>query len=258
MRKKLIRPWLTASEVEIPMAELKQISKSWDEQTWNDYLNWFQSGGSEKLISKNVFNKISEELEKNIFEEFGYRSCPKLQNYCDQLLATLPVHQAQILKLYFYEGRTHKEIGFLFNRSDRTISDNKNTALRALKREYGGEPSAARQYMRGVDIFIPNKIKSEWDQKLSPPIRDQRTYRPSEANHELLNHKCVELREIFKELSDLSRQIIYLKFWCELSVSEIGRKCSVGVNTVNQIIDATVFKLKSRLIENINEDKLIA
>lgn len=258
MRKKLVRPWLTASEVEIPLAELKQISKNWGEKTWNEYLNWFQSGCSEKLISKNVFDKISEELEKNIFEEFGYKSCPKLQNYCEQLLAALPAHQAKILRLYFYEGRTHKEIAFMFGRSDRTISYNKNTALRALKWVHGGKPLAARQYMRGIDVFIPNKIKSEWDEKLSHPTRDQRTYSPLEANDELLNHQCAGLREIFKELSDRSRQIIYLKFWCELSISEIARKCSLGVNTVEQIIDATVFKLKSQLITNINEDKQIA
>ncbi len=258
MKTKLDRPWLTASQVEIPLAELKEISKTWDEQTWNDYLNWFQSGCSEKLISKNVFDKISEEIEKNIFEEFGYQSCPKLQSFCEQLLAALPAHQAQILRLYFYEGRTHKEIAFIFGRSDRTISYNKNTALRTLKRVHGGEPLAARQYMRGVDDFIPKEIKSEWDGKLSHPICDRRTYSQPEANNELLNHKCTELHEIFQGLSDRSRQIIYLKFWCELSVSEIARKCSVGLNTVEQILDAAVFKTKSLLIHNINEDKQIA
>lgn len=258
MRKKIVKPWLTASGVERPPAELKEISKSWDEQIWNDYLNWFQSSCSEKLISKNVFDKISEELEKNIFEEFGYQSCPKLQDLCEQLLAALPAHQAQILRLYFYEGRTHKEIAFIFGRSDTAISYNKNTALRALKRVHDGKHLLTRQYMRGADVFIPDEIKSEWDEKLSHPACNQRTYSLSEANNELLNHKCAELREIFRGLTDRSRQIIYLKFWCNLSVSEIARKSSVGLNAVEQILDATVFKIKSRLIQNINEDKQIA
>ena len=255
MRKKIVMPWLTASAVERPLSELKEISKSWDAQTWNDYLNWFQSGCSEKLISKNVFDRISEEIEKNIFEEFGYQSCPKLQNDCEQLLAALPAHQAQILRLYFYEGRTHKEIAFQFGRADTTISYNKNKALKALKRVNDGERLLARQYMRGADVFIPDEIKSEWDEKLPHPVCNQRTYSQSEANKELLNHKCVELREIFRGLTDRSRQIIYLKFWCNLSISEIARKSSVGLNTVEQILDATVFKIKSRLIQNINEDK---
>ena len=258
MRKKLERPWLTASQVEIPLAELKQISKNWDEQTWSEYLKWFEVGRKDKLVSPTLYNIQGESLEKNIFEEFGYQTCPKLQSYCDQLLNTLAAHQAQILRLYFYEGRTHKEIAFMFGRADTTISYNKNTALRALKRGSDGKDLLARRIMRGADVFIPDEIKSEWDEKLSHPPRDHRAHSPLEANDELLNHKCGELRELFHELSDRSRQIIYLKFWCELSVTEIARKCSLGQNTVEQIIDATVFKLKSRLIENINEDKIIA
>ena len=258
MRKKLLRPWLTGSEVEIPLAELKQISEKWDEQTWNEYLKWFEVSRKDKLVSHTLYNIQGESIEKNIFEEFGYQSCPKLQNFCEQLLAVLPAHQAQILKLYFYDGRTHKEIAFMFGRSDRTISYNKNKALKALKWVHDGESLAARRIMRGAVDFISEEINSEWAEKLSHPVCNQQSYSLSEANNELLNHKCAELREIFQELTDRSRQIIYLKFWCNLSVSEIARKCSVGLNNVEQILDATVFKIKSRLIQNINEDKQIA
>lgn len=258
MRKKLNRPWLTATEVERPLSELKEISNTWDKQIWGEYLDWFQSGNSEKLVSKNVFNKISEELQKNIFEEFGYQACPKLQSFCDQLLSTLPSHQQYILRAIFFDGKTERKIAGDMCRSAGYVSQNKTKAITTLKREHCGEMLSTRQYMRGADVFIPDEIKSEWDQKLSHPICEQRTYSQSEANNELLNHKCAELREIFQELTDRSRQIIYLKFWCNLSVSEIARKCSVGLNTVEQILDATVFKIKSRLIQNINEDKQIA
>ena len=258
MKTKLNRPWLTASQVEVPLEELKQISKNWNEQIWNDYLNWFEVGRKDKLVSAALYNILGESIEKNIFEEFGYQSCPKLQSFCEQLLAVLPAHQAQILRLYFYEGRTHREIAFIFGRSDTAISYNKNTALKALKRVHDGKDLLARRIMRGADVFSPNKIKSEWDEKLSLTACEQRTYSKSEANNELLNHKCVELREIFQGLTDRSRQIIYLKFWCNLSFSEIARKSSMGLNAVEQILDATVFKIKSRLIQNINEDKQIA
>lgn len=258
MKTKIDKPWLTVSDVERPLAELKEISKSWDEQTWNAYLNWYQTGNSEKLIAKNVFDKISEELEKNIFEEFGYQSCPKLQSFCDQLLSLIPSHQEYILRAIFFDGKKLGEIAFDLGRSKSCISQNKYKALAKLKQGHCGDELYARQYMRGADVFIPNKIKTEWDEKLSHTTRDHRAYSPSDANNELLNHKCAELREIFRELTDRSRQIIYLKFWCNLSISEIARKCSVGLNTVEQILDATVFKIKSRLIQNINEDKKIA
>ncbi len=258
MRKKLVRPWLTTTEVEIPLAELKQISKNWNEQTWNEYLKWFEVGRKDKLVSPTLYNIQGESIEKNIFEEFGYDTCPKLQSYCDQLLSTLPGQQQYILRAIFFEGRTEREIAYKINRPKTYIAYNKKKAITRLKWVNDGEKWTARRIMRGADVFIPDEIKSEWDEKLSHPPRDHRAYSPLEANDELLNHKCGELRELFHELSDRSRQIIYLKFWCELSVSEIARKCSLGQNTVEQIIDATVFKLKSRLIENINEDKIIA
>lgn len=258
MKTNLNRPWLTASDVERSTSELKEISKFWDEQIWNDYLNWYQSSSSEKLVSKNIFDKISEELEKNIFEEFGYKSCPKLMCYCDQLLTILPAHQSTILSLYFLEGKSLKEIAFEFNRSDRTISYNKFKAITALKRVHGGEPLVARQYMRGARVFIPRNINSIWTEKLSHPITDQRAYEPSNDHEELLNHKSRELREIFAALSTCSRQIIYLKFWCNKSNSQIARECSIGLNTVEEVIATTVFKIKSKLVQNITEDKSAA
>ncbi len=258
MRKKLNRPWLTASEVELPTSELKEISKSWDEQTWNDYLKWFQSGCSEKLVSKKVYDVISEELEKNIFENFGYQTCPKLQSFCDHLLSILPSHQQQILRLYFFEGKSLKEIAFKFNRSDRTISYNKNTAITALKREHDGKRLVARQYMRGADVYISEIKNLIWNEKLSAQPCEIKPCADSEADKVLLKHLCVQLRRVFRELSQRSRQIIYLKFWCELSNSEIARKSSMGLNTVEQIIDATVFKIKSHVSANLYADKISA
>ena len=254
MRKKINRPWLTPSEVERPLSELKEISKSWDEQTWNEYLDWFEVGRKDKLVSHFLYNLQGESIEKNIFEEFGYQSCPKLQSFCDQLLAALPNHQREILRLYFFEGKTNREIAAVFGRADTTISYNKNTALKTLKRVHGGEPLLARRIMRGAIVFEPEKINSTWNQKLPHPIKDQRNYDPLNANQELLIHSCAELREVFQQLSERSRQIIYLKFWCGLSISEIARKLSMGLNTVEQIIEATVFKIKSQLVHNIIED----
>ncbi len=255
MKNKLNRPWLTASGVERPLDELKEISKSWDEQTWNEYLNWYQSGNSEKLVSNNVFSKVSEELEKkNIFENFGYQSCPELRSFCDQLLRSVPEFQQQILRSIFFEGMTQREVAFDIKKSAGCIAQNKTKAITTLKRVHGEELVSARQYMRGTEVFEPEKIKSLWDQKLSHQIKDQRSYDQLNANQELLNHCVADIREIFQKLSEVSRQIIYLKFWCELSTSEIARKLSVGLNIVEQIIDATVFNIKSQLVQNITED----
>ena len=255
MRKQLIRPWLTASGVERSTAELKEISKSWNVQTWGEYLDWFETGRKDKLVSTNLYNSISDSIEKNIFEELGQTNCPVLQSFCDQLLSILPNHQSKILRRYFYEGKTHKEIAHEFGRADTTISYNKNTALKTLKREHDGKHLLARRIMRGADVFIPEIQNSILDEKLTYPVRDQRSYNVADHDKELLNHKNPELREVFKGLSERSRQIIYLKFWCDLTHSQIARKCSLGLNTVETIIESTVFKIKSKITENLIADK---
>ena len=258
MRKKLNRPWLTASDVELPTSELKEISKSWDEQIWNDYLNWFQSGCSEKLVSKKVYDTISEELEKNIFENFGYNACPKLQSFSDHLLSILPQHQQYILRAIFFEGKSQTAVANEIQKTRACVSQNKLKALKALKREHDGKMVYARQYMRGADVFISEIKNLIWNEKLSAQPSEIKPCADSEADNVLLKHPSNELRHAFRELSQRSRQIIYLKFWCELSNSEIARKSSMGLNTVEQIIDATVFKIKSHVSANLYADKISA
>ncbi len=254
MKNKLNRPWLTASDVERPLDELKEISKSWNEQTWSEYLDWFEVGRKDQLVSPTLYHLQGESIEKNIFEEFGYQSCPELRSFCDQLLRSVPEFQRQILRSIFFEGKTQREIAFDVRKSAGCIAQNKTKAITTLKRVHGGEMLSARRIMRGTEVFEPKKIKSLWDQKLSHPIKDQRSYEPLNVNQELLNHCVADIREIFQKQSEISRQIIYLKFWCELSVSEVARKLSMGLNTVEQVIDATVFNIKSQIVQNITED----
>ncbi len=255
MRKKLIRPWLTVSGVERSTSELREISKSWDEQTWGEYLDWFETGRKDKIVSPHLYDAIADSIEKNIFEELDQKNCPELRSYCDRLLAELPGHQEFILRSIFFDGKTQSQIAFELNRTKACISQNKFKALARLKREHDGEILSARRIMRGTDVFIPETQNTIWDKKLFSAARDQRSYGVSDHNKELLGHKSFELREVFRELSERSRQIIYLKFWCCLNNSQIARKCSLGLNTVETIIDATVFKIKSKTIENLATDQ---
>jgi DNA-directed RNA polymerase specialized sigma subunit len=258
VKNKLKRPWLTASNIERPVLELREISKDWDEKTWSSYLNWFQSGRRDRLVSIEFYSTLGDSVEKSIFEEFGYESSPELKSFCDQLLTVLPNHRKHILRAIFFEGKTLAQIAFELSRTKTCISRNKYKALTQLKREHDGKQDYARRIMRGEEVFSPNKIKSVWNQKLTNAIRNKQAYCPLKADEELLNHQCRELREVFQELSVRTRQIIYLKFWCGFSVSEIGRKLPMGLNTIDQIIEATVFKIKTRLIENFTTYNQIA
>ncbi len=257
-KKKPNRPWLTPSDVERPTAELKDICKSWDAQTWANYLNWYESGQSEKMITPSLYTKISEEIDENIFSEFGSETKSTHIELCHELLSALPQHQQQILKLIYFEGRTLVYIAKFFKRSPASIHQNKFKALTTLKRVFDGKILNARHYIEGHEDLESQKINSLWDEKLSSPIYERRSYHEINFKNELARHKTPELREVFSEILDLSLEIIYLRFFCDLSLRQISRKKYLAPNTVDQIIDATVFKVKSTLIKNLAEDKASA
>ena len=254
-KKKLIRPWLTPSGVEISTYELKDIVKDWTEKTWEDYLDWYQSGQSEKLISIPLFNKIADEIEDSIFSQYGFATNYQDIDFCNQLLLTLPSHHQRILTLVFLEGRTLAEVAKVFNRSTTNIHHHKNKALTALKRGIGGKNWNARHYIEGCDEVESQKINSLWDQKLSSPLKTSRSYHEFNFKNELTFHVTPELREIFREMLDLSLELIYLRFFCNFDINIISRKKYLGLNTAEQIIDAAVFKIKSKLVENLTEDQ---
>lgn len=146
-KKKPFRPWFTPSDVERPTADLKDICKSWDEQTWADYLNWYESGQSEKIITPSLYTKISEEIDENIFSEFGSETKSSHIELCHELLSALPQFQQKILKLIYFEGRTLAFIAKIFNRSPASIHQHKSKALTTLKRVFGGKTLNARHYL---------------------------------------------------------------------------------------------------------------
>ncbi len=248
MKKKLNRPWLTSSDVEIPTEKLEEISKSWDQNTWEAYLKWYESGFRELLVRTETYEHLGSRQHKTIFEIYGYESCPVLQSFCDQLLKLLSNEQAQILRKIYLEGKTEREIAFELNRSSSFVSKNKFKGLSRLRVHKSGALGSAQHTMRGAKFFDPAENNSIWESKKMGPLKKNRTYKPENFDKELLNHPVEEIKSFFRVCSPRARQYVYLRYWCGFSITQIARKCSVGVNTVDQVIDATVFKLKSTLV----------
>ena len=239
--------------------DLRQVAQEWDAQTWENYLDWYQSGQSEKLISNSLYLKISDELVENIFCKFGSETQSHHVELCRMLLSALPSHQQKILKFIYFEGRTLSEIAKFFKRSPSNIHQHQYKALTALKREFNGNSLNARQYIEGHDDFTSQQINSIWDIKLSSPIKSNRSYHKFNFKNELtIQHPNNELRVVFREISDSSLEMVYLMFFCGLKLNQIAQKNSgliIGSNNVEQIIDATIFKIKYMVIQNILSDQ---
>lgn len=253
-KQRKYQPWLTPSGVERPLEELKQLSKTWEQKTWNEYLHWLESGRKDKLISSDFYLSQCETLEKSIFEEFGYQNYLADQNLCEQLLSKLAKSEAQVLKLIYLEGKTQKEIAALFRRSDRRISQIKLNALAALKWVLLGERLESQRIVEGDQSYNSKPEDSIWFKKLRSTIKEDRSYHCDSYFNELLNHPNPILKDIFKQLSERQLKIIYLKYFCGKNTSEVARSLSIGLNVVEQISDATVFKIKSLLTQTLNNE----
>ncbi|MFN3698025.1 MAG: hypothetical protein ACK4VO_11345 [Pseudobdellovibrio sp.] len=247
MKIKLNQPWLTSSGVEIPTDQLKEISKSWDEATWEAYLKWYEGSFREVLVKPEHYEILGERVSHSVFDLYGHNTCPQLQSYCDQILKLLSPEQETVLRKIFFEGKTERQIAFELKRSPSFVSKNKFKALSRLKVNKTAALGSTQHLMREAKFFDPAQNNSVWETKNLGPLKKSRAYKPENYDKELLNHPIEEVRSFFRASSLRARQYVYLRYWCGFSINEIARRCSVGVNTVDQVIDATVFKLKSAL-----------
>lgn len=248
MKTKLNRPWLTLSDVEIPTDQLKEISKSWDEATWEAYLKWYEGSLREVLVKTEHYEILGERVSQSVFELYGHNNCPQLQSYCDHILKLLSPEQESILRKIFFEGRTERQIAFELDCSKTSVSRNKFKALSRLRVNKTAALWTTQHLMRDAKFFDPAQNNSVWETKKLGPLKKSRAYKPENFDKELLNHPIEEVRCFFRASSLRARQYVYLRYWCGFPINEIARKCSAGVNTVDQVIEATVFKLKSALI----------
>ncbi len=248
MKIKIKQPWLTSSGVEIPTDQLKEISKSWDEATWEAYLKWYEGSLREVLVKTEHYEILGERVSQSVFELYGHNSCPQLQSYCDHILKLLSPEQESILRKIFFEGKTERQIAFELDCSKTSVSRNKFKALSRLRVNKTAALWTTQHLMRDAKFFDPAQNNSVWETKKLGPLRKSRAYKSENFDKELLNHPIEEVRSFFRASSLRARQYVYLRYWCGFSINEIARKCSAGVNTVYQVIEATVFKLKSALI----------
>lgn len=245
-KKKIFRPWLTPTGVEIRTEDLKVISTSWGQAMWQAYLKWFESGRKESLIGPDAYQITSDEQVESIFEQYRREPTAKIQSQCNQMLVLLPKVEAEVLRLYFMEGRTEAEIGFFTRRSQTGINLIKNRALSRLKRGNSGDGMFARRFMRDEKPDSQPEEPSVW--QLEHPVKEDRPYDPDNHRHEFEQLKTASVRQALLEQTETAQRILYLRYWCDFSHREIARRLGRGMNVVQDIEDAAVSRVKRRFL----------
>ena len=243
-KRKHQQPWLTPTGVEIPTLELRSISRTWSPAMWEAYLAWYETAQSEALFDLGIDQSISNDLTKSIFEKFNQEASQENRDLCEQTLASLPTPEAEVLRLYFLEGRTEVEIGFKLKRSQTGVSLIKNRALSRLKRGNSGDRMLAFQYMRGERSFAPTEEVAIWEKPFQYPLKEARAYDPNNHRDEIEQLKNSSIKYALLELSEKSQRILYLRYWCDLSVNLVAQLIGCGANTVEDIESASISKVK--------------
>ena len=249
MKTKPNRPWLTPTGVEIPTGQLKEICKSWDRKTWDAYLKWFERPLRARLLTPVIFQKIWEEQAETIFQSFSQNTSYQTSELCERLLASLPPREAKVLRLIFLEGRTQRQVGGLLNKSQPRIRQLKDSGLLRLRQGVDGEKLLTREFMRGENSEECEVQASFWDQTSPYPIKEAKVYDPKNYRFEFEKIQRSSLRQALKELTQRQQQILYLRFWCDYSFNQIARELKMGFNVAEQISDAALFRLKTKIIE---------
>lgn len=240
------RPWLTPTGVAIPTIELRELCKTWDRSTWDAYLKWYERPLRLRLLVPYVFDKIAEEQTETIFKQFDQRNSQSASVRCEQILSRLDSGPAAVLRLHYFDGLTDAAIGSKINRARTTVSQIKNKAIGQLRQGIRGDNTSSREFMKGESFSVPAKL---WDQKLAMPLKEPRAYDPANHREEVLEHKFEALAIAARSLSEKSIRALYLRYWCDFSISTIAREHSIGVNTAELLIEASVSKLKRKIVE---------
>jgi RNA polymerase sigma factor (sigma-70 family) len=256
MKKNYDRPWLDSTDVEIPTVELKEICKTWDADTWERYLKWYEGAQTDLHLVPQSFENLIETIFESPFQDLQTHSTEENRQLCEQLFASVPAIEASVLKLIFFEGKTNAEVAAILGRSRTGINDIKFRAITKLKREFAGDGSTTRHLMRGTSSESTEILPSIWTS--IPQVSQTEVVVCVPDNYKFIFEEInrSSLRDSMSELSERSQKILYLRFWCNWSHEKIAVHLETGSNVIQQIEDAALSKLKRRMIEieSLNEE----
>lgn len=244
-KKKQYRPWLSPTGVELPTEQLKEVSKTWSLRQWEEYLTWLETGRKDSLVSPVTYAVLGEEHTQSIFEIFDQNPSDEHKAQCEQALSILPELEALALREYFIEGKTERQIAFELHRSQKAICNIRNRALTRLKRGFQGDEVLTRRIMRG------ESFSCLWDSLSKVALKEPRRYEPDNQAKEMEKIAHPSVRAALCYLPKLQQQILYLRFWCELSISKTAQRLGVGVNTVQELERSAASNLKRNIVHHL-------
>ena len=249
MESKKSKPWLTSTGVEVPVRRIKEICETWSLPTWEAYLDWLDSPVREHLLDPDHYVDLADRESTTIFEQIHETSDQTDRTRCDKLLSYLPPREKVVLRLIFFDGLTARQIAKKTRTSKSRVHELKTSALLRLRDEFQGDKPDTRHLIGGTSADVVLSADSLWTRSSEQSPKEAKVYDPSRQTEEFENIQHASLKSAVASLSEQQQRIIYLWFWCDLSANEIARELACGANSVEQVLEASISKLKRIVVD---------
>ncbi len=145
-------PWLLVNGKDTPEELLKTLTPNWDADTWEKYLEWYETQLGESQVHPRKYDKICEEQEESIFVNAQSSADDDLKAAINALIQDLTNLELKVVKLIFWESKSQRDAADILNISRRTVRDAKKRALDRIKRHFKGHTPIS-PIMKGKNYF---------------------------------------------------------------------------------------------------------
>ncbi len=128
-----VKPWTDNRGFNLPEHELREVSKNWNEQTWEEYLKTIESKISGKFFSPEIYDLLCDGLTENIFWRSSEFSSDEVLEQIQSAMTHLPEKQAKVIELIFWHGKSQHQIAKSLRIHQSSVFNLKNRAIKNLK-----------------------------------------------------------------------------------------------------------------------------
>jgi hypothetical protein len=151
------RPWLDPKGKVYCNETIKEISKSWDAETWELYLQ--QTVDVERSENEVLLDKYQQLLEE-VSEGVRWSSCTVPQHVITQIhlaLRALAPQQKKIIAGSFWDGLSERELAEKLQIAKTTVNESKKISLSKIKDFLEKDPTTLSYLIGGNKNLAPRK-----------------------------------------------------------------------------------------------------
>jgi len=130
------KPWFDQNNRPFSDDVLKDVSKNWDAEIWEQYLKWCEKPQYESLIHHRAYNCMTEKLEESVFLSSPIHPDIEKKKKITEMLSCLTYRQKNILEMIYWKQMSEQAIAKQTGISRSGVRELKSRAIRKLKKTF--------------------------------------------------------------------------------------------------------------------------